>query len=180
MKSVFALLLACLLATPAFAAAPSAPDFKGMSVEELKSYYDEGAFTTYRDAVKELIDRGELEVVRKNLRDPNPNRDHYMTAWAVAWMHSPGFVDDMALLLEDLDPGVRYYAVYYLMGLHKDAYGDRIARLLTDPASVVRGMAVIYLGEMKLVAHREAVAKLATDPDPEVRTKVQDALKKLQ
>jgi hypothetical protein len=179
MKRLCALLLSCLLAAPALAAPPVEPAFKDMDTAALKAYYDEGAFTSYRDAMKELIARGELKEIHDNLRTPHPNRSHYMSAWAVAWMQPPEFEEDMAALLDDIDPGVRFYAVYYLGSLHKAAYAKRIGKLLADPSPEVRHAAVSYFGVVKLVEYRAAVARLANDSDAEVRKQVEDTLKKL-
>jgi hypothetical protein len=187
-----AALMLCAMAAPALAgppvpaapagpsAQPAGPDFKAMPLDDLKAYYDEGSFTSFRDAMKELIARGELEEIHKNLRDPHPNRNHYMTAWAVAWMQPDAFVDDMAALLDDIDPGVRYYAVYYLTGLHKVEYAKRIEKLLADPSPTVRGISVGYFGTLKLSGYRKAIAKLAADPDAGVRSHVQETLEDLK
>lgn len=175
-----AFLLLSGLCSPLAAEDVASPDPSGMSLPALKAFYDEGALLDYQKAVAELLKRGEKEEIRKNLRDPHPNRDHYMTAWALAVLEPEDFLDDMAALIADQDPGVRYYAVYYLTGLGKSAYAGRIEKLLSDSSPDVRRISAEYFGQLKLVKYAAAVSRLAADPDEEVRKQAKTSLEQLR
>ena len=180
MKSpALAILLFLSVSSVALADVPS-PDFDAMSLPELKAYYEDGGFNAYQDSIKALLKRGEKDEIRKNLQDPHPNRSHYMTAWALAVLRPEEFTEDMAKLLTDQDPGVRYYAVYFLGGLSKAEYADAVGKLFTDKSSVVRGAAATYMGVLKIKKFKPAITKLLNDPDKDVRERAQSVLAEMK
>ena len=178
-SSALAIFLFLSASGTVLADAPS-PDFDSMSLPDLKAYYEDGGFIAYRESIKALLKRGEKEEIRKNLQDWHPNRSHYMTVWALAVLQPEEFTEDMAKLLTDQDPGVRYYAVYFLGGLGKAEYADAVGKLFSDKSSVVRGAAATYMGALKLSKYKPAITKLLGDPDKDVRERAQSVLAEMK
>jgi hypothetical protein len=121
-----------------------------------------------------------VEPLRLALTDPDP-RVRRIAVWGLSEMRPAPeqLAPSVARLLEDLAPAVRAQAARALGDFGSFNYTARIAELLRDPIAHVQVEAAHALGDLQDPASRRALQAALSSPDPQVRSKVRWALRRV-
>lgn len=155
------------------------PGPESWSNEQLSAHLASGFVSDYAKKTKMLLDRGQADLVRKQLTSSHPT-NRYLAFWALCEHKAPGFDAEAAAALDDPEPTVRPEAICCLFNQKNFSHADAAAKLLASSHAGSRRTAAMYLGAANAVRHKDRLKLLLDDKDATVRDAAKKALENLK